>query len=829
MKCSRCGEENPEPAESCAQCSAPLVRPAISHADKTMTLGGIPAEFSRLRVFAGRYEIIELLGQGGMGMIFRVYDQKSRDEIAVKILNPEISADEATIDRFRDELKLARRISHKNICRMFDLSEAGGTFYIAMEYVPGESLKSVIRMTGALTPGAAVNIARQVAEGLAEAHRLGVVHRDLKPSNIMVDRNGTAVIMDFGIARTLGPGADAEEGATLGTPEYMSPEQAEGRPADERSDIYGLGIVLFEMLTGTAPFEADTPSGFALKQKSEKPPDPRDINPDVPERLSRLVLRCLEKDREKRPQSASEMVDELDAVEKLLPAKDKTAAKRRPTREKTVIIRRKTILAYIAGAAVVTALVLGGLAIFSGGPGIRSIAVLPFENANAEADTEYVADGITENIIGKLTQIARLDKVIARSSVFRYKGKTVDPQAVGRELVVDAIMAGRMSRRGDEITITVELIKVEDNSRLWGEQYRLTLAEIFTVEEQITGSIAENLRLRLSGEQAKRLAKRYTANSEAFIAYSKGSYFWARRTQEDLEKAAGYFRQAIEKDPNYALPYTGLAFTYLLLPEYGRISPVESFPQAKEAVLKSLALDSQLSEAHLCLAQLKWRFDHDWRASESEYKLAIKLDPGNAMAHHWYGYDLMCFGRYPEAIREIRRALELDPRSLVINRNLGQVYFRAGRFEEAREALRKTLEMDPGFSFAHQYLGSILFQEHRYEEALAEFVKEREIAKGWESRVDAWLGAAYVKLGQREKAESLLAGLLERSKTSYVPPTTLAALYFALGKNDEGFAGLERAYEVYDTFLRMIMVEPLLENARSDPRFTDLAKRLNLK
>ncbi len=828
MKCSRCGQDNPESASSCARCSAPLVPPAISHADRTMTLSGIPDEFSRLRVFAGRYEIIEPLGQGGMGTIFRVYDQKTQDEIAIKVLNPEISADDTTIARFRNELKLARRISHKNVCRTFDLSEAGGTFYIAMEYVPGESLRSIIRMTGALTPGTAVHIARQVAEGLAEAHRLGVVHRDLKPRNIMVDRNGTAVIMDFGIARTLGPGTDAVEGVTVGTPEYMSPEQADGLPADERSDIYGLGVVLFEMLTGCAPFDADTPAGIALKQKSEKAPDPRDINPEIPQSLGLLVLRCLEKDREKRPQSATEMVAELDAIEKLLPAKEKTAAKRKPTREKTVIIRRNTLFAYLAGAAILTGLVFGGLALFSGRTAIRSIAVLPFENATAGADTEYVADGITENIIGKLTQIASLEKVIARSSVFRYKGKALDPQAAGRELGVDAIMAGRMSRRDDEITISAELVRVSDNSRLWGEQYRLTLSEIFMVEEQITGSIAENLRLRLSGEQAKRLAKRYTASSEAFIAYSKGSYFWARRTEEDLQRAAGYFRQAIEKDPNYALPYAGLAYTYLLLPEYGRISPVESFPRAKEAVLKAIALDSQLSEAHLCLAQLKWRFDHDWRASESEYRLAVKLDPGNAMAHHWYGYDLMCFGRYHEAIREIKRALELDPRSLVINRNLGQVYFRAGRFEEAREALRKTLEMDPGFSFAHQYLGCILFQERKYEDALAEFVKEREIAKGWETRVDAWLGATYVKLGQRDKAESLLAGLLERAGRGYVPPTTLAAIYFALGRNDEGFTSLARAYDVYDTFLRLIMVEPLLDRVRRDPRFLDLAKRLNL-
>jgi len=831
MKCPNCDFENPETSAACAKCATPFPYAEITSEDETLALPGSSEEFSRLRIFAGRYEIIEQLGRGGMGTIFRVFDQKTQEDIAIKILNREISADKNTITRFREELKLARKISHKNICRVFDLSESEGIYYIAMEYVPGESLKSIIRMTGQLSLTTALSIAKQVGQGLAEAHRLGVVHRDLKPSNIMVDRNGMAQIVDFGIARSLRKKGTTLAGVVIGTPEYMSPEQAEGQEADERSDIYALGVILFEMITGRVPFRADTPLGIVLKQISERPSNPREVNPHVPEDLSRLILRCLEKDREKRPQSAEELLTELNAIEGAFPAQEKTTGREKTARKTTVVIRRRTLISYlVATAAIVVAIILAGRFLLTGrGQDIRSIAVLPFENVNAGFDTEYLADGITESIIGKLTQIPSLNKVIARSSAFRYKGKPIDPQAAGRELGVDAIMAGRMNRRGDEFTISVELIKVRDNSRLWGEQYRLKLGEIFTVEQQITNSIVDNLRLRLSGEEIQRLAKRYTENSEAFIAYSKGSYFWSKRTEDDLKTAVGYFQQAIREDPNYALPYTGLAFSYLLLPEYGRFSPVESYPLAKEAALKSIRIDNQLSEAHLCLAQLKWRFDRDWPGSEREYQLALNLDPGNAMAHHWYGYDLMCFRRYAEAIREIKQALELDPRSLIISRNLGQVYFRAGRYEDAREALRKTLEMDPAFSFAHFYLGCILYQESKYPEALAEFLKEKEIARGWEARVDPWIGATYMKLGQRSKTEGILADLLKKPEQSYIPPTTFAVLYFVLGDRDNGFAWLRRAYDVYDSFLRLIMVEPLLQSARSDPRFLEMARKLDFK
>ncbi len=798
--------------------------------DDTQTYLAAAPELARGTIFAGRYEIIEELGRGGMGTIYRVFDKEIGEDVAIKILNPEVAADRKTIERFRNELKLARRIGHKNVSRMFDLNEAAGRYFISMEYVAGENLASMIKMTRQLSIAAAVNIARQTSEGLAEAHRLGIIHRDLKPGNIMIDRDGTARIMDFGISRSLETRGLTQAGSVIGTVEYMAPEQIEGREADPRSDIYSLGIILYEMVTGQLPFQGDSILSVALKHRTEEPPDPRLLSSQCPEALSRLILRCLEKEKDKRPRSAEELTAELNAIEAALPAAERLPQKKRTATVKTVEIRwRSLVIVLVTAAALLALLVVIGRNIFlNRGSPITSIAVLPFENINADFDTEYLSDGITENIIGKLTQIPSLKKVIARSSSFRYKGRAIDPQAAGRELGVDAVLVGRLAKREDELSISVELIKVRDNSRMWGNQYRLNTAEIFAVEGQITGSITENLRLQLSGEQRARLAKQYTENSQAFIAYSKGSYFWNKRTEDDLKRAIDYFEEAIRLDPNYALAYTGLSYSYLLLPEYGSYPPKLGYPKAKDAALKSISIDPTLSEAHVCLAQLHWRFDRDRDASEREYRMAIDLDPGNATAHHWYGYDLMCYADFENAVKEIGRALELDPRSLIINRNMGQVLFRARRYGEAREALQKTLEMDPTFAFTHNYLGMIEFERSRYEAALAEFLLEKQNARGWGARVDCMIGVTYLKLGQRNRAVEIRDEMLRQSEQAYVPPTAAAILYFALDDNDSGFAWLDKAYGEYDSHLRFLKIERLYDGIRSDPRFQELLKKMDL-
>jgi len=473
-------------------------------------------------------------------------------------------------------------------------------------------------------------------------------------------------------------------------------------------------------------------------------------------------------------------------------------------------------------------LIIAGISFFTErlGP-IDSIAVLPFENVDADSETEYLGDGITESIINRLTQLPSLKKVIARSSVFRYKDREIDPQVVGQELGVDAVLVGRMSRRGDELSISVELVKVEDKTRLWGERYYTReISEIFTIQEEISNSISDNLRLRLTGEELERMTRRYTENTEAFVASSKGRYFWNKRTEEDLKRAIGYFEQALQLDPNYALAYVGLANSYLLLPEYGVYRSKEAYPKVKEAAMKALEIDDMLAEAYVTLAQIKRRYDYDWAAAERTYKRAIELDPNYATAHHWYGYDLMCVERYDEAIQEIKRAHELDPLSLVINRNLGQVLYRAGRYDEALEALNKTLEMDPTFSATHLYLGSIYLQKSRYEDALAEFQKEKEYARGWGTRAEAWIGVAYMKLGQREKTQEILDELIKRSKQTYVRETLIAMLHFVLEEDDQGFQWLEKGYEEYDSFLRLIRTDLIFDRVRTDPRFREIVRKM---
>ncbi|MFB0566278.1 MAG: protein kinase [Candidatus Aminicenantaceae bacterium] len=830
MKCLNCQYENPEGMVFCIKCAAELPSSEKILETETGSIQEPVKELARGVTFAKRYEVIEELGKGGMGRVYRVVDKKVNEEVALKLIKPEIASDHKTIERFNNELKTARRISHKNVCRMYHLGEDEGTHYITMEYVSGESLKSMIRMTKQLSVATAVNIGMQVCEGLNEAHRLGVVHRDLKPQNIVIDREGNARIMDFGLARSLKTKGVTEAGVIIGTPAYMAPEQVEAEEVDQRSDIYSLGVVLFEMLTGRVPFEGETVLSIVMKHKSEIPPDPKRINRRIPEELSRLVLKCLEKDKESRYQSVGEVHDELARIEKAIPTPAEGIIKKELEREKLSGIKWKRNIFYGASALLLILLIAGGIFLSQRRNGaIDSIAVLPFENVNADPDTEYLSDGIAESIISRLTRLPNLKKVIARSSVFRYKGKEIDPQAVGQELGVDAVLVSQMNRHGDELILSVELMKVQDNSRIWGNRYRRKISEIFVVQEEITNSITENLRLSLTGEELERMTKRYTDNSEAFVAYSKGRFFWNKRTEEDLKRSIGYFEQAIQIDPNFALAYTGLSHSYLLLPEYGIFPPKEAYPIVKEAAQRALDIDPMLAEAHVSLAQIKRRYDYDWIAAERKYKRAIEIDPNYSTAHHWYAYDLMCIGRFDEAILEMRRAHELDPLSLVINRNLGQVYYRAGHYEEAIEALHKTLEMDPNFSFTHFHLGSTYLHMSMYEEALSEFRLEQEITQSLSQRVEAWIGVVYAKMGEKEKALNILKEIEKKSKDTYISQTSVAILHFALGDKDQGFEWLEKAYEEYDSWLRLLKTDPIFNGIRPDPRYITLLRKMGLE
>ncbi len=826
IKCPECNTDNPSDSKYCKECATPLPPEEISV--PTETLEAPKEELTTGSTFAGRYQIIEELGKGGMGRVYKVMDEKIKETVALKVLKPEIASDKDTIQRFSNELKMARKIAHKNVCRMYHLSEEKGAHYITMEYIRGEDLKSMIRMMGQLSAGQAVSVAKQVCEGLSEAHRLGVLHRDMKPHNIMMDRDGTARIMDFGIARSLKTKGITGSGVMIGTPEYMSPEQAEAKELDRRSDIYSLGVVLYEMVTGRVPFEGDTPLSVAMKHKSETPANPQKLNAQIPEDLSNVILKCLEKEKDKRYQDAGELLSELNRIEKSIPTTERVVPKGKSITERMRIIKWKKALLYAGAAILLAAIILGGIFLFTGlKESINSIAVLPFENVNKDPEIEYLSDGITESLINKLSQVPGLT-VISRFSVFQYKDQRPDLQEVGQKLNVRAVLTGRIVERSDGLSISAELVDARLNSVIWGEQYsRKKLADIFSVQEDISREISEKLRLRLTGEEKKRLRERYTGNTAAYQSYLKGRFYWNKRTEEGLNKGLEYFREAIEIDPGYALAYAGLADSYNLLARYSYLSPEEGMPRGIAAATKALEIDDMLGEAHNSLAFAKRYYDYDFETADREYKKAIQFNPGYATAHHWYAIHLAGTGRFEEAIAEIKRAQELDPLSIIINTNIAWIYYFARQYNKAIDQFQKALEMNENFPVAHLRLGRTYVQKGMIEEAISEFQKAVTLSGGSTDMIAA-LGHAYAVAGQKDEAEAVLDQLEELSKEKYVSSYEVAMIYIGLGKKDKALDLLEESYSERSSYLVYLKVDPRLDDLRSEPRFKTLLEKMGL-
>jgi eukaryotic-like serine/threonine-protein kinase len=587
----------------------------------------------------------------------------------------------------------------------------------------------------------------------------------------------------------------------MGTVPYMSPEQAMGLALDHRTDIFSLGVVLYEMLAGCLPFLAESQAQLIQNILHQEPVAVSQINSKISPELERITRKCLEKDRELRYRSARELIQDLQHLQK---------------ENKTIALSESSALQHSQAAKKSRSR-----------KSIDSLAILPFENMSADADAEYLSDGITESIINALSQLPKL-RVMARSTVFRYKGKNLEPQNVANELKVRAVLTGRVLQRGDTLVIKTELVDAIDGSQLWGEQFNRKMADIFAVEEEISKEISEKLRLKLSGEQKQRLTKRHTENTDAYQEYLKGRYHWNKRTREGLLKGIEQFNKAIEIDPNYALAYAGLADSYNLIASYSSSPPGEAFPKARSAAARALSIDNTLAEAHTSLAFVLLGYDWAFAEAEKEFKLALALNPGYATAHLWYSLFLVTMGRHQEALEEMERALALDPLSLPINTNLGWLLYLGHRYDEALKQLIKTLEMEPNFLLARRRLCQVYGQKGMYKEAAEEFEKALALS-GEDIETIAAQGYFYALSGKGEDARNVLKELNAMSCHRYVPAYFFAKIFIGLGETDSAFDYLNKALEERYGLLAYMKVEPELETLRHDARFSKLAQQVGLE
>jgi serine/threonine protein kinase len=735
----------------------------------------------------GHYKIIQELGQGGMGVVYKAYDTKLKREVAIKFLSPEISLQDQDRERFMIEAQAAAALNHPNIATIHAIEEVDDELFIVMEFVDGPDLKKKVG-SDQLSVNSIIDMAIQIAEGLQAAHEKGITHRDIKPANIMLTSKGRVKITDFGLAKMTQASALTKAGMTLGTMAYMSPEQTQGLEVDHRTDIWALGAVLYEMLTGQQPFSGLYEQAVMYAVVNTEPPAIATLRPEVPAELERLVRQALQKNPAQRHQSMKEVIADL----KLAGAK---AATKIPAPEE------KSPLA---------------------------IAVLPFTDLSPQKDQEYFCDGMTEELIDALTKLEGC-RVVSRTSAFAFKGKVQDIRAIGKQLNVGHTLAGSVRKAGNRLRINAQLTNVEDGFQLWSEKYDRELDDVFAIQDDIASAIVKKLKMKLTSGKESQLVKHYTENLDAYNLYLQARFHLNKRTEEGLKKGVAFCEQAIALDSTYALAYAGLADGFALLGFQGFLPPKEAMPKAKAAAEQALAIDDALAEAHISLGYIRAIYDWNWRESEKEFLRALELNPNHATGHYWYAlWHLLPTSQFENCLAEIKKAQELDPLSLVLSAGIGWQYYFARQFDQAITALQKTLEMDEGFLFARDLLGQAYAQKGLHEQAIAEMEKAVALSHRRALSLGA-LGHAYALAGKRDEAWKILDELLVLAQQKYVSSYDVALVYAGLDEKDRAHAWLEKAYEENNGWLSFLNIEPRFDALRPDARFQELIKKVGLK
>jgi len=812
------------------------------------------------------YEIVRQIGVGGMGEVYLARDEKLSRSVAIKILNEGFSRHESNVQRFIREAKAASSLNHPNILVIHEINVSGEANYIVSEYVEGTTLRGVIGESN-LKRSEMLDIAIQISGALAAAHDANIVHRDIKPENVVVQPDGYVKVLDFGLAKLIEQNPAGLEDATvkqnqtakgliMGTVSYMSPEQAKAERVDQRTDIFSLGVVIYEMVAGRTPFHgSSTSETFANLINTEPHPLSR-YAANVEDELQRIVSKALRKNKDERYQTIKDLHSDLKALREnlvfderlertnssnadnatatLLSSVDGADRRTDEIQDKTTVEvkRRGSLVWALTATVVIAAFGLGYYFLFGPRPiadpaGRKSLAVLPFVNSSQDPNAEYLSDGITESVINNLSQLSSL-KVTSRNSAFRFKTDQADLRNVASQLGVNSLVTGDIKQLGDKFIINVRLMDARDDSQIWGNQYVRTSADVIAAQNEIAQAIAQNLRLKLTSSETQLLSKRYTDNAAAWQLYQRGRFSIFKLTPPEVQKGIGYFQQAIELDPSYAIAYVGLSEAWRTTALAVEMEPGELFSKAKAAAKKSIEIDPLLADGYGSLAVSSFWFDWDWEESERLNKRALELNPNSAAAHLFYAHLLSNTGRHDEALAEMRIALELDPLSPFANALQGQFLTHAGKIDEALDQLRKTYELDPNFYFPHMFASNAYIEKGMYEQAVAEARRATQLAPN-QTMTEVFAGYALAKLGRRDEALAVIDALTERSKTRFVPPSHFAMVYNGLGETDKAIAWLEKAYEARDPKMTFLKVQGEWDNLRSEPRFIELMRRMNFE